>query len=141
MESTIFKLLPGVQRNVPLAPYTTFKIGGKAAYFFTARTAKSILYAVNTAKKLRIPFFILGGGSNLVVADKGFPGLVIHIQAKKYRIEGAKLLCEAGVPMATLVREAGKRGLSGFEWAGGLPGAVGGGIRGKPGEIGGESKT
>ncbi|MBI2123904.1 MAG: UDP-N-acetylmuramate dehydrogenase [Candidatus Wildermuthbacteria bacterium] len=140
MEPSILKLLSGTKNNVPLAPYTTFKIGGKAKYFFTARTAKSVIQAVGTAKKLRIPFFILGGGSNLVVADRGFPGLVIHIQAKKYRIEGTKLFCEAGVPMATLVKETGKKGFSGLEWAGGLPGSVGGAIRGNAGAFGGETK-
>ncbi len=134
------KALPGIQRNVPLAPYTTFKIGGNAKYFFVARTTKDIVEAVKIAKNLQVPFFILGGGSNLVVSDRGFPGLVIYIQAKQYRIEGAKFLCEAGVPMAVLVKETGKKGLSGFEWAGGLPGSVGGAIRGNAGAFGGETK-
>jgi len=114
MSFDLTKFLPGVRKNVPLAPYTTFKIGGEAAYFFTARTAKSIIQAVGVAKRLRIPFFILGGGSNLVVSDKGFPGLVIYIKTKKYRIEDEKLFCEAGVPMPTLVKETGKKGLSGL---------------------------
>ena len=140
MESTILKLLPRVLVNVPLAPYTTFKIGGEAAYFFTARTTKSIVRAVNAAKKLRIPFFILGGGSNLVIADKGFNGLVIKIQNTKYKIQDTKLFAEAGVSMATLVKETGKKGLSGLEWAGGLPGSVGGAIRGNAGAFGGEIK-
>ncbi len=140
MESTILKLLPGVLANVPLAPYTTFCIGGKAAYFFTARTAKSIVQAVGVAKKLRIPFFILGGGSNLVISDKGFEGLVIYIKTKRYGIEHGKLFCEAGVSMPTLVRETGKKGFSGFEWAGGLPGSVGGAIRGNAGAFKGEIK-
>lgn len=140
MESSILKLLPGVQRKVLLAPYTTFKIGGRAKYFIVARTSASIIRAVKAVQSLRIPFFVLGGGSNLVVSDRGFLGLVIYVQANKYRIEGTKLLCEAGVPMATLVRETGKRGLSGFEWAGGLPGSVGGAIRGNAGAFGGEIK-
>lgn len=140
MDLSILKLLPGTKKNIPLAPYTTFKIGGNAKYFFVARTIQSVIRAVKTAKSLRIPFFILGGGSNLVVADKGFQGLVICVQAKKYRIEDGKLFCEAGVPMATLVRETGKQGLSGLEWAGGLPGSVGGAIRGNAGAFGGETK-
>ena len=140
MELTILKLLPRVLANVPLAPYTTFKIGGKAAYFFTARTAKDIIQAVGIAKELRIPFFILGGGSNLVVSDKGFHGLVIKIQNTKYKIRDTRVFAEAGVSMATLVRETGKKGLSGFEWAGGLPGSVGGAIRGNAGAFKGEIK-
>ena len=133
MESTILTLLPKVLANVPLAPYTTLKIGGKAAYFFTARTSKKIIQAVGAAKKLHIPLFILGGGSNLVVSDKGFHGLVIKIQNTKYKIRDTRVFAEAGVSMATLVRETGKKGLSGFEWAGGLPGSVGGAIRGNAG--------
>lgn len=138
MDPSILKLLPGVQRNVLLAPYTTFRIGGGAKYFFVARTNARVIQAVKAAKSLCLPFFILGGGSNLVVADKGFSGLVIHVQTKKYRIEGLRLFCEAGVSMATLVRETGKKGLSGFEWAGGLPGSVGGAIRGNAGAFKGE---
>lgn len=140
MELSILKLLPGTKKNVPLAPYATFRIGGRAKYFFVARTTQAIIQAVNAAKSLHIPLFVLGGGSNLVVADKGFSGLVVHIQTKKYRIEGKKLFCEAGVPMDTLVRETGKKGLSGFEWAGGLPGSVGGAIRGNAGAFRGEIK-
>lgn len=140
MDSSILKLLPGTRRNVLLAPYTTFKIGGCAKYFFTARTNASIIRAVKAAKTLRIPFFILAGGSNLLVSDKGFGGLVIHIQTTKYAIQGLRLFCEAGVSIPTVVRETGKGGLSGFEWAGGLPGSVGGAIRGNAGAFKGEIK-
>lgn len=140
MDSSILKLLPGTKKNVPLAPYTTFKIGGKARYFFVAKTTKSIVQAVNAAQAAHIPFFILGGGSNLVISDKGFSGLVIHIRAQRYRMENSKLFCEAGVPMAVLVKETGRLGLSGLEWAGGLPGSVGGAIRGNAGAFGGETK-
>ena len=114
MDSSILKLLPGTKKNVPLAPYTTFKIGGNAKYFFAATTVKSIIQAVRAAKEVRIPFFVLGGGSNLLFSDRGFSGLVIHVQAKKCYIEGAKLFCEAGVSMATAVRETSKNALSGF---------------------------
>jgi len=140
MDPSILKLLLGTKKNVPLAPYTTFKIGGKAAYFFAAKTAQAIVQAVRTAKELRIPFFILGGGSNLVVSDKGFNGLVIKTQNIRYNIQDTKLFAEAGAPMATLVKETGKKGLSGLEWAGGLPGSVGGAIRGNAGAFGGETK-
>lgn len=140
MDLSILKLLPGTKKNVPLAPYTTFKIGGKAKYFFVAKITKSIVQAMRAAQGLHIPFFILGGGSNLVVSDKGFPGLVIHVQTKRYRVEDSKLFCEAGVPMAVLVKETGRLGFSGLEWAGGLPGSVGGAIRGNAGAFGGETK-
>ncbi len=68
----ISKLLPGVQKNVLLKNYTTFRIGGPAKYFFVAKNKKEIIKAVSVAKELSLPFFVLGGGSNLLVSDKGF---------------------------------------------------------------------
>jgi len=132
--------LPKVRENVPLKNHTTFKIGGPARYFFVARNSKDIAKAVSTAKKLNIPYFLLSGGSNILVSDKGFPGLVIKIQNTKYKIQGTKLYTEAGVDVSTLVRETTQRGLAGLEWAGGLPGTVGGAVRGNAGAFGGEIK-
>jgi len=147
VDSNIKVLFPGVRQNVSLKPYTTFKIGGPAKYFFVAKTKEDVIYAVKIAKKLRLPFFILGEGSNLLVSDKGFDGLVIKIQNSKFKIQNHKskskiifLHAEAGVPFATLVQETGKRGLAGLEWAGGLPGTLGGAIRGNAGAFGGETK-
>jgi len=73
----IEKLLPGVKKNILLKNYTTFRIGGRAKYFFVAKTKENLIKAITVAKKLRLPFFILGGGSNLLVSDKGYKGLVI----------------------------------------------------------------
>ncbi|MDO8633427.1 MAG: UDP-N-acetylmuramate dehydrogenase [Candidatus Wildermuthbacteria bacterium] len=129
-----------LQRNVLLAPKTTFKIGGKAQYFFAAKTKKDILSAFLYAKKLDIPFFVLGGGSNLLVSDKGFKGLVIQILNTKYKILNTNAYVEAGVSFPWLIRETTKRGLAGLEWAGGLPGTVGGAVRGNAGAFGGETK-
>ena len=132
--------LSGAQENVPLKGYTTFRIGGPARYFFVAKTAKDIENAMNAARKLKIPFFVLAGGSNTLIADKGFAGLVIKIQNSKFEFRNSSLWVEAGVPVSRIVRETEKRGLSGFEWAGGLPGTVGGGVRGNAGAFGGEIK-
>ena len=150
MDISILKLLPGTRKNVPLAPHTTFKIGGLAKYFFIANKTKDIALAVAVAKRLKMPFFVLAGGSNILVSDKGFSGLVIKIQNTKYKIsrfarsgkarQNTKVYAEAGVSMDTLVKETGKRGLTGFEWAGGLPGSVGGAVRGNAGAFGGEIK-
>ena len=140
MNEGILKLLPGTKRNVPLAPYTTFKIGGKATYFYIAKSTGNIIEAVNIAKSLKLPFFVLAGGSNLLVSDRGFKGLVIKVQSGGYKVEGDTLHAEAGVSMETLVKETGKKGLSGFQWAGGLPGSVGGAVRGNGGAFGGEMK-
>jgi UDP-N-acetylmuramate dehydrogenase len=132
--------LPGVRQNVSLRNHTTFKIGGPAKYFFIARISEDIVRAVAAAKELNIPLFILSGGSNVLFSDDGFSGFVVKTQTTNYKIEGAKIQTDVGVEMATLVREAGQRGLSGLEWAGGLPGSVGGAVRGNAGAFGGEIK-
>ena len=134
------ELLPQVEKNVVLAPLTTFKIGGPAQYLFEAKTTEDIKEAIGAATKIGMPFFILAGGSNILVSDEGFKGLVIVIKNTDWSIDGMKVHAGAGVSVSTLVTETGKRGLSGLEWAGGLPGSVGGAIRGNAGAFGGETK-
>jgi len=140
MRSSILELLPRTKTNVPLAPYTTFKIGGVARYFFIAKDTKDIVCAVLAAKTCKVPFFVLAGGSNILVSDKGFSGLVIKIENTLYNIQGTKLYAQAGVDFPMIVRAAGKKGLCGLEWAGGLPGSVGGAVRGNAGAFQGEVK-
>ena len=140
MTPKISNLLLNLKKNVSLAPYTTFKIGGRAKYFYQAKTKEKLIRALNLAKKLKLPFFVLGGGSNLLISDKGFNGLIIKQDIKCYKILGTKIYAEAGVSFQTLVKETGKRGLSGLEWAGGLPGTLGGAVLGNAGAFGGETK-
>jgi len=121
------------QRDVSLKNHTTFKIGGRAKYFFTARTKKDLIKAVKAAKKLKLPFFVLGGGSNLLVSDEEFKGLVVKIQNTKYKILNTKIMAEVGVTLGQLVRASGKAGLTGLEWASGIPGTVGGAVFGNAG--------
>ena len=109
----IKKLLPGIKTNIPLKNYTTFKIGGKAKYFFEAKTKEDLIKAVKLAKKLKLPFFILGGGSNLLVSDKGFNGLVIKF----------------GQPLSLYVS-------NGLEWAAGIPGTIQAAVYGNAGAFG-----
>lgn len=139
------KELPRVRQNVPLANHTTFLIGGPARYFFIAKTSEDIRQAVEAAKKVGVQYFLLSGGSNVLMSDKGFSGLVIKIQNTKYQIswpdrQNTSVVAESGVLMKTLVRETTQRGLQGFEWAGGLPGTVGGAVRGNAGAFEGETK-
>ena len=140
MLAILEKILPGVQKNVSLAQYTTFHIGGKAKYFFVAKTKDDIMHAIRVAKERKIPFFVLGEGSNVLARDKGFNGLVIKIHNTKYSIQDTSLYADAGVSMTTLVEETMRGGLAGLEWAGGLPGSVGGAVRGNAGAFGGETK-
>ena len=130
------KLLPGVKRKVLLKNYTTFRIGGQAKYFFIAKTKEDLIKAISTAKKINLPFFILGGGSNLLVSDKGFKGIVIKVQLSNFKIQKSKILVEASTSLSLLVNKSMKNNLTGLEWAVGIPGTIGGAIYGNAGAFG-----
>jgi UDP-N-acetylmuramate dehydrogenase len=135
--------LPTIKKNVLLKNHTTFRIGGPAKYFLIAQKKEQVIKALQLAKKLNIPFFILGGGSNVLVADKGFNGLVIKIQNKnpKFTVKkGNTIEVLAGVLVKDVVKFTTTRGLQGLEWAGGLPGTFGGAVRGNAGAFGAETK-
>ena len=134
------KALPGVKKNILLARYTTFKIGGLAKYFFLAKSKEDIIRAIKAAKKNNLPFFILGGGSNILVSDKGFDGLVIKIQKSKIKMQNDnakfKIFCEAGTLLAKLVSKSLKVGATGLEWLIGIPGTIAGAVYGNAGAYG-----
>ena len=131
-----------IQKNVSLKNYTTFRIGGPAKYFFVAKAKENLIGAIKMAKKMKLPFFVLGGGSNILVSDKGFNGLVIKLQITNYKLQTnskkqiPKIYAEAGTPLALVVSEATKKNLTGLEWAAGIPGTVGGAIYGNAGAFG-----
>jgi len=125
-----------IQKNILLAPYTTFRIGGPAKYFSEASSTKEIKELCKWAEKENVPVLALGGGSNVLISDKGFNGLVIKIQNSKFKIQNSKIIADAGVPLAKIVAEAAGAGLSGLEWAIGIPGTIGGAINGNAGAFG-----
>ena len=128
--------MPGIKSNVLLKNFTTYKIGGPAKYFFAAKNRDGLMKALKTAKEFNLPVFILGGGSNVLVSDKGFKGLVIKMQNANIKIkndsEKSKIIfVEAGTLLSKLIDFCVKNGLSGLEWAAGIPGiTVGGAIYG-----------
>lgn len=126
-----------VKVDEPLASHTTFKIGGPADLFYEAKTTDELVKAVKLARKLKIPFFILGGGSNILVSDRGFRGLVIKNKNEKIKMKSEnfklKILVDAGVKLSQLVDLATREFLSGLEFAVGIPGTVGGAVRGNAG--------
>jgi len=130
---SIKELLPKIKENISLAKYTTFKIGGSARYFFVAGNKEDLIKAIRAAKKLRMLFFILGGGSNVLFSDKGFKGLVIKLQAISYKLEDSSIYAEAGVKLEDVAKLAVKKSLAGLEWAAGIPGTVGGAVYGNTG--------
>jgi UDP-N-acetylmuramate dehydrogenase len=119
-----------LQENVPLAPFTTFGIGGLARYFVHAENQDTALRAVETAQTLKVPLFVLGGGSNLLVADGGFPGLILKIGIPGIDWESDKdqtvVNAGAGEDWDNLVRLCVDRELAGIECLSGIPGSVGG---------------
>ena len=121
------------KKNILLKNYTTFRIGGPAKYFFEAKTKENLIKAIQTAKELNLPFFILGGGSNVLFSDKGFNGIVIKIQYPdikyqiKSRVQDSKIYAGAGARLSDLVELSLKNSLTGLEWAAGIPGATLGG--------------
>ena len=119
------------QKNVLLKNYTTYKIGGPAKYFLIVKNKEDLIEATKLAKELKLPVFILGGGSNVLVLDKGFNGLVIKMENSKIDFSGQNsVYVEAGVNSAKLVKFTIDNSLSGVEWFAGIPGTVGGAIYG-----------
>ncbi len=121
------------QENVSLKDYTTFKVGGLARYFIKVKSEDELLEAIENAQAIDCPVFILGGGSNLLVSDKGFSGLVIQMDIEFIKWEDQKIHVGAGTALNKLVIESVKRGLSGFEWEAVIPGTIGGAICGNAG--------
>lgn len=115
-------------RDEPLARFTTMRAGGPADLFATAHNAFELRALAKYARARAIPHLVLGRGSNLVIADAGFRGLVIQVRAEGSRIEGERYHAEAGVPMARAATETQKAGLSGLEFGLAIPGTVGGAV-------------
>ena len=120
---------PVIRRDVPLAPLTTFELGGPARYFSQVATVDDAIWALRWAGDRTLPAFVLGGGSNLVVGDGGFPGLVLQLAARgmDFRNQGDRVLVEAQAaePWDDVVAAAVARGLAGIECLSGIPGTAG----------------
>jgi UDP-N-acetylmuramate dehydrogenase len=122
--------------NVNLAPMTTFKIGGPARYFVIVEKKEELIEALAWSKKNSIKNIFLGGGSNVLANDRGIDALVIKIQNKNIVLKGERIEAAAGEDLNKLVLFATANSMSGFEWAAGIPGTVGGAIRGNAGAFG-----
>lgn len=126
-----------------LRNHTTFRIGGAAKYFAVPKNEEEIMEAVDFAIVKDLPYYILGKGSNVLFADEGYPGVVIEIGAgmeKVERIGDTGIRAQAGVSLSALAAFAAREGLSGLEFAGGIPGTLGGAVTMNAGAYGGEMK-
>lgn len=118
-----------IQENVPLSQFTTLQIGGPARYFIRAATAESLASAVSWAKSRDLPFFVLGGGSNVLIADSGFPGLIIQIDIRGIRInqtvDTVTITAGAGEEWDAFVKACVEKNWAGLECLSGIPGRIG----------------
>lgn len=131
-----------LQVNTSLAKYTSSRVGGEAELFLIVKSSQELETAVSLAYNRSVPYFILGGGSNIMVADRGIRGLVVMNRAKsvRYRHIGASVICtvESGMNLSALSRQCIAKGLGGLEWAINVPGTVGGAVVGNAGAHGGD---
>ncbi len=129
-----------LQKNVSLAAYTSARIGGRADALITAHSAEELAEIVSLLWEMEIRHLILGSGSNLLVSDKGFRGIVVLNKAKSIRFNEEKdspsVRAESGVAMSKLANQAALHGFSGLEWAATVPGTVGGAVYGNAGAFG-----
>ena len=135
-------LLPAgcVRENVTLAPYTTMRTGGPAALFAEPRNAQQLAHVHQWAQEKGLSLLILGNGSNLLIADSGFDGLVIHLgrALSEVSVFANTLTAQAGASLAAAARAAAQASLTGLEFAAGIPGSIGGAVCMNAGAYGGE---
>ena len=118
-----------LKRDEPLAPYTTFRIGGPADVMYNATSADDLANAVQSARDLDIPYFVLGLGANILIGDKGFRGIVIRNQSNSVQFtDDGKLVVESGAIVGEIIPMAVERGWSGIEHYVGIPSTIGGAV-------------
>ena len=131
-----------VLQGEPMAKHTTFRIGGPADAFVQIESTEALANVLQYLEKIAIPYMILGNGSNLLMDDAGYRGVIIEIADKmnEVRVEGSCLVCQAGALMSKVARVAYENGLTGLAFASGIPGTIGGGCVMNAGAYGGELK-
>lgn len=127
-----------IQENILLAPLTSFRVGGSAKLYVEVKSVEELKESIEFAKGKNIKFYLLGGGTNLLVSDNGFDGLVIRMKMNSICINDNKIEVESGVPLIKVINMAAQAGLTGLELMAGIPGTVGGAVRGNAGAYGTE---
>jgi len=125
-----------IKKDYDLTPLTTFRIGGRAEFFIAVKDKDELIEAIEWAKLNKIAIRFFSGGSNILIIKKKISGLVIKISGAEYSLAGETISAWAGTSLAKLSEVAAKLGLSGLEWASGIPGSLGGAVRGNAGAYG-----
>ena len=125
-----------------MSRHTTFRIGGPADFFLVPENADEIRRIIAVCKEKNVPYFILGNGSNLLVSDKGYQGVVVQLYRNfgQIRVEDSRIHAQAGALLSGIAAAAREASLTGFEFAGGIPGTLGGAVVMNAGAYGGETK-
>lgn len=131
-----------IRVDEPMKNHTTFRIGGPASFFVISETVEDVKNTVLLCRKKGVPYYIVGNGSNLLVSDQGYEGVIIQIfkQMNKVEVEGTVLRAQAGALLSAIANRALDMGLTGFEFAAGIPGTLGGACVMNAGAYGGEMK-
>lgn len=131
-----------VLKNEPMKNHTTFRVGGPADWFVTPEEEEQVREIVNVLRREKIPYYVMGNGSNLLVGDKGYRGAVIQVYKKMNRIRTTDnvIYAQAGALLSKIAAEALAQGLTGLEFASGIPGTLGGAVMMNAGAYGGEMK-
>ena len=135
------KLGDRVKENVSLAPYTSARIGGPADILITADSADDLARIIKLLRKQDLDYIMLGGGSNVLVSDKGVRGVIVLNRAKAIRFHNGdqpSVTVESGVIFSNLANRCASKGLAGLEWAATVPGTIGGAVYGNAGAFGGD---
>ena len=127
-----------VAEFVPMATKTTFKIGGPARWFVTVPTKEALMRLISTLNYIEQPWFIIGGGANILASDKGYNGVVIKLGFRDIIDNGCFVYADAGANLKRLCNFAREQSLSGLEFATGIPGTVGGAVYMNAGAFGGQ---
>jgi UDP-N-acetylmuramate dehydrogenase len=141
MDALYAKLGDKVKENVALAPYTSARIGGPADVLITAESADELARILKLLHKLEMDYLLLGGGSNVLVSDRGVRGVVVLNRAKGVRFhtgDEPSVTVESGVIFSNLANRCAAKGLAGLEWAATVPGTLGGAVYGNAGAFGGD---
>jgi UDP-N-acetylmuramate dehydrogenase len=125
-----------IEKNIPLSKHTTFRIGGPADMFVRARSLKNLKEALQYASAENIPFLVIGGGSNLLINDRGIRGIVIKNEIRGISHKDNLIVVKSGEKISALVEFSCKSGLTGLEFMAGIPGSVGGAVFGNAGAYG-----
>jgi UDP-N-acetylmuramate dehydrogenase len=131
----------GGARAEPMSRHTSLHIGGPADYFVRVRSEDDLVGAVRVAREAELPTFILGGGTNLLVADAGIRGVVLENAFSDVSVRGTMLDAASGTPLASVAAAAARNGIIGLEWMATVPGTVGGAVHGNAGAFGSDTAS